>query len=65
MTYFMRDESGAPKVVDPATFQAELDTLRVRRRRTRTRVTPLQLPAAGCRWSRWMVPHRSLANVAR
>jgi predicted dithiol-disulfide oxidoreductase (DUF899 family) len=30
MTDFMRDELGAPKVVDRATFQAELDTLRVR-----------------------------------
>jgi hypothetical protein len=30
MTDFMRDEFGAPKVVDRATFQAELDTLRVR-----------------------------------
>jgi predicted dithiol-disulfide oxidoreductase (DUF899 family) len=30
MTDFMRDEFGAPKVVDRATFQAELDILRVR-----------------------------------
>ena len=30
MTDFMRDELGAPQVVDRSTFQAELDALRVR-----------------------------------
>jgi uncharacterized protein DUF899 len=30
MTNFMRDEIGVPKIVDRATFQAELDALRVR-----------------------------------
>ena len=30
MKDFMRDELGAPKVVDRSTFQAELDALRVR-----------------------------------
>jgi predicted dithiol-disulfide oxidoreductase (DUF899 family) len=30
MTDFIRDELGAPKVVDRSTFQAELGTLRVR-----------------------------------
>jgi len=30
MTDFMRDELGAPKIVNRSTFQAELDTLRVR-----------------------------------
>ena len=30
MTDFMRDELGAPKIVDRSTFQAELDALRVR-----------------------------------
>jgi predicted dithiol-disulfide oxidoreductase (DUF899 family) len=30
MTDFMRDEFGAPKMVDRSTFQAELDSLRVR-----------------------------------
>ena len=30
MTNFMRDELGAPKIVDRSTFQAELDELRVR-----------------------------------
>src|SRR5208283_1468779 len=30
MTDIMRDELGAPKIVDRATFQAELDALRVR-----------------------------------
>jgi hypothetical protein len=32
MTDFMKDEFGAPKVVGRATFQADLDTLRVRER---------------------------------
>src|ERR1017187_6090773 len=30
MTDFMRDEFGAPKIVDRSTFQAELDALRIR-----------------------------------
>jgi predicted dithiol-disulfide oxidoreductase (DUF899 family) len=30
MTDFMRDELGAPKIVDRSTFQTELDALRVR-----------------------------------
>jgi hypothetical protein len=30
MNDFMRDELGAPKIVDRSTFQAELDALRVR-----------------------------------
>src|SRR5499426_4815664 len=30
MTDFMRDELGAPQVVDRSTFQAELDALRIR-----------------------------------
>ncbi len=30
MNDFMRDEIGAPKIVDRSTFQAELDALRVR-----------------------------------
>ena len=30
MTDFMKDDLGAPKVVDRSTFQAELDALRVR-----------------------------------
>jgi hypothetical protein len=30
MTNILRDELGAPKVVDRSTFQAELDALRVR-----------------------------------
>ncbi len=30
MTDMMRDELGAPKIVDRVTFQAELDALRIR-----------------------------------
>jgi hypothetical protein len=62
MTDFMRDELGAPKVVDRSTFHAELDALRVREK---AKATPLQPPADGSPRSRLTVPHRSLANVGR
>jgi hypothetical protein len=65
MTDFMRDEPSAPAVVDRGTFQAELDALRLERRLTHEKATPLQPPADGSPWSRWTVPHRSLANVWR
>jgi hypothetical protein len=65
MTDFMKDELGAPKVVDRSTFQAELDALRFEKRLTPEKATPLQPPADGSPWSRWRAPHRSLANVAR
>ena len=65
MKDIMRDELGAPKVVDRSTFQAELDALGFERRLTQEKATPLQPPADGSPWSRWMAPHRSLANVAR
>jgi hypothetical protein len=61
----MRDELRAPKIVDRSAFQAELDALRVREKATQEKATPLQPPADGSPWSRWMAPHRSLANVAR
>ena len=54
-----RDELGAPKIVDRSTFQAELDTLRVREKaHTHEKATPLQPPADGSPWSRWTAPHR-------
>ena len=56
MTDFTEDGLGAPKVVDRSTFQAELDALRVRRRLTRERATPLRPPADGSPWSRWTAP---------
>jgi hypothetical protein len=66
ITDFMRDELGAPKVVDRSTFHAELDALRVREKAlTQEKATPLRPPADGSPWSRWMAPHRSLANLAR
>ena len=64
MKDIMRDELGAPKIVDRSTFHAELDALRVRRRLTQEKATPLRPPADGSPWSRWMAPRRSLANVA-
>jgi len=33
------------------------------RRLTQEKATPLRPPADGSPWSRWTVPHRSLANV--
>jgi methylase of polypeptide subunit release factors len=32
---------------------------------TQEKATPLRPPAGGSPWSRWTVPHRSLANVGR
>ena len=65
MKDIMRDELGAPKIVGRSTFHAELDALRVERRLTQEKATPLQRPAEGSPWSRWTVPHRSLARLAR
>jgi len=55
-----RHEPGAPQIVERTTFQAGLDALRVQEK-----ATPLRPPAGGSPWSRWTVPHRSLANAAR
>jgi hypothetical protein len=68
MTDFMREELGAPNVVDRSTFQAELDALRVREKAhiregdaiaaTRRRLPMVEVDGVdGAR--------RSLANVAR
>jgi hypothetical protein len=48
MTDSMRDEIGAPKVVDRSTFHAELDALRVREK-AHTRETPLWKVVVGDR----------------
>ena len=64
MTDFMRDELGAPKVVDRSTFHAELDALRVREK-AHTREGDAIAAADGSPRSRWTVPHRSLANSFR
>jgi hypothetical protein len=58
-------ELGAPKVVDRSTFQAELNALRAREKAHTREGTPLQPPADGSPWSRWMVPLCSLANAGR
>ena len=50
MTDIMRDGFSAPKIVDRATFQAELDALRVRKKaHTREGGGRSRQPAAGCR----------------
>ena len=64
MNDIMRDELGAPTIVDRNTFQAELDALRVRRRLTHEKATPLRPPAGGCPWSRWMARHHLSASGA-
>ena len=56
MTDFMRDKPGTPKIVDRATFQAELDALRVREK-AHTAGGRNRVPFV--RMSRWMLPRRS------
>jgi hypothetical protein len=51
MKQIMRDVLGAPKVVDRATFQAELDALRVREKAHTREATRSRLPADGSPWS--------------
>lgn len=41
MTDIMRDEFGAPKIVDRSTFHTELEALRFERKLTREKVMPL------------------------
>jgi hypothetical protein len=65
MKDIMRDELGAPKIVDRSTFQAELEHCGFERRPTQEKATPLRPPAEGSPWSRWMAPHRSLANAGK
>ena len=54
-----------PAAVDRATFQAELDTLRVWERRTPARVTRSPRPDGGCRWSRSTRRPRLSAHTGR
>jgi hypothetical protein len=42
-----------PPVVDRASFQAELDRLRVREKATPTKATRSPPPDGAYRWSRW------------
>ena len=65
MTDFMRDEPSAPEVVDRGTFQAELDALRVREKAHTREGDAIAAARRRLPWSRWTVPHRSLANVGR
>jgi hypothetical protein len=44
----MTDAPSLPAAVDRATFQAELDRLRIRRRRTPARATRSPRPGGGC-----------------
>ena len=61
----MSEGPGAPQIVDRRTFQADLDTLRVREKAHTRRVTRLRPPAGGSPWSKWMGPRRWLANAGR
>jgi hypothetical protein len=49
---------GLPTAVDRAIFQAELDRLRIRERRTPGKATRSPRPAGACPWSRWMPASR-------
>ena len=57
MKDIMRDDLGAPKIVDRSTFQAELDALRVREKAHTREGDASRPPAGGCPWSRWTPPH--------
>ena len=46
----------------PSTFQTDMDAANPPRKPRHVKATPLRPPADGCRWSRSMVPRRSLAN---
>jgi hypothetical protein len=46
------DAPALPAVVDRAAWQAEVDALLARERRTPTKATPSPRPGGGCRWSR-------------
>jgi len=63
MEHTMRNELGAPNIVDRSTFQAELDTLRVREKAHTREGDALRPPADGSPWWRSTARHRSLANV--
>lgn len=65
MTDIKRDEPKVPKIVDRRTFQAERDALRVREKAHTREEMPSQPPGGGSPWSRWMVPHPSMPNVAQ
>jgi predicted dithiol-disulfide oxidoreductase (DUF899 family) len=65
MKDIMRDELGAPNIVDRSTFHAELDALRVREKAHTREGDAIAAARRRLPWSRWMAPHRSLANVAR
>jgi hypothetical protein len=54
VTDFMKDEPGAPKIVDRAIFQTELEALRIREKAHTHEGDVMRPIAAGCRWSRWM-----------
>ena len=65
MKDFMRDGLGAPKIVDRSTFQAELDALRVREKAHTREGDVIAAARRRLPWSKWTVPHRSLAGPAQ
>jgi predicted dithiol-disulfide oxidoreductase (DUF899 family) len=61
----MSDELAGPKIVDRATFQAELDALRVREKAHTREGDAIAAPAGACPWSRWMARSHSSVAMAR
>ena len=49
----MSDECGVPKIADRATFQVQLDTLRVREKAHTHEGDAMSQPVGGFRWSKW------------
>ena len=65
MTDFMRDELQHLRWLIGVLSRPSWTHCGFERRLTQEKATPLQPPADGSPWSRWTVPHRSLANVGR
>ena len=61
----MRDELGAPKVVNRSTFQAELDTVRVREKGHTIQGDAIAAARRRLPMVEVTVPHRPLANMGR
>jgi hypothetical protein len=65
MTDVMKDEFGAPKIVDRKTFQAELDALRVREKAHTREGDAIAAARRRLPMVEVEAPQRSLANVAQ
>ena len=58
MKEILRNHIGAPKIVDRGTFQAELDTLRIREKAHTREGDAIAAARRGSRWWRWIAPRR-------